>query len=123
MSEPAPRTTGDFVVKKKTRPAIEVDCSGWAEAPVGPRLELVVSFDAGTPPTAVFEHAREPVEAAAAAVPDLGLTSDLTRTRTEGQDVVVVLSPSRPATDARERLAEVAEVIRQATQVPVRVAA
>lgn len=133
---------------------IHIDCSGWKRAP-GPRsrvptlvsaarhlepitvrmyravwLELVVSFEAGTPPTKVVEHVNRLAHAAAKAVPDLGLTYDLARSRGEGDDVVVALRPRQFAADTRDRLAAVAEVIRQAAAkvereraVAVRVAA
>ncbi|MBX9627318.1 MAG: hypothetical protein K2X82_26180 [Gemmataceae bacterium] len=116
-------TSGEFVTRNATREPVSVDCSGWGAGTADAALELVVTFDAGTPPAAVFEHTKKLVEAAAAAVPDLGLTYDFARSRAEGDDVVVVLTPRRPTADARQRLREVAEVVRQATRVPVRVAA
>ena len=151
MADQTPRTTGSFVVNKKTRPAVEVDCSGWADTsgggwtfgnfvtqkttrpaievdcsdwgkePFTAWMELVVSFDAAARPAAFLEHTNRLVAAAKEVAPDLGLKWDAERSWAEGDDVVVVLIPSGPAAGARGRLDEVAEVIGRATRVAVRV--
>jgi hypothetical protein len=75
-------------------------------------LELVVSFAADTPPAKVLEHTKRLVETAARLVPDLLLSYDLNRSRTEDGDIVIALKPRR-VDGAAERLADVADVIRQ----------
>jgi hypothetical protein len=142
MSAPNERSSGKFVRVGKPVPPTDVDCSSW-ERSAGPRsrgklvgvaehlppvsgefvpapawLELVVSFDISTPPAKVFEHTKQLVEAAARAVPELGLTYDFTRSRTENGDVVIALTPANTA-DVAKRLTHVAAVIQQATtQLP-----
>ena len=81
-------------------------------------LELVVSFDAGTPVADVMRHTLALVKAVADAVPDLGLTYDFERTRAEGESVILALRPRNPA-GAAARLREVADVVEAAMRVPV----
>lgn len=137
MGEPSDRPTGKLRRVGTWVPPVEVDGSTWARA-AGPRsrgklvsaaqhlppveakfipappawLELVVSFEATTPPVKVFEHTRQLVTAATGAVPELRLAYDLTRSRAENDDVVIALTPRDPA-GAAERLAAATEAIRR----------
>jgi hypothetical protein len=140
MNTPNDRSSGKFVRVGKSIPVTDVDCSGWDRS-AGSRsrgklvgvaehlppvegefvtgsavwLELVVSFEMSTPPGRVIEHVNRLIAAATGAVPELGLTYDLARSREENGDVVLVLAP-RNLTGAAERLAAVAEVIRNAAE-------
>lgn len=138
MNPPNDRSSGQLASAGQGLPPTDVDCSGWQRA-AGPRsrgklvgaatqlppvavgfirepavwLEVLVSFDAGTPPVRVMEYSRRLI-AAAGAIPDLGLTYDFNRSRAENDDVVIALSPTVGG-DVEKRLNEAAAVIRRET--------
>ena len=138
MTPPNHRSSGKFVRAGKPLPTVDVDCSHWQRA-AGTRsrgkfvgvaqhlpstesdstppvwLELVVSFEENTPPAQVWEHTKRLIVEVSRAAPELGLIYDVNHSRTENEDVVIALAPQSSA-GSSERLATLAQAIRQATK-------
>ena len=83
---------GSFRSPARALAAVEADCSAWDAGPAM-WLELVVTFQADTPPAQVMQHANRLIGLAHAAAPGLELAYDFARSRTEGDDVVIALTP------------------------------
>lgn len=122
-------------------PAVPVDCSRWPRDPAAPRsrgklvrvgraspaprlahredagapqprcLELVVAFAPNLPPTQVWLEINRLLQAMSAAAPDLELTYDALRSRTENGNVIIALTPADPA-GASERLGVLSDALR-----------
>lgn len=105
-------TCGDFVTKPSTRPGAEVDCSGW-DAGSAVWLELVVSFGGGADATRVQSLTTKLVQAARDAAPELGLAYDPARSGARGGAVVVALTP-RDAAGTEDHLGRVIRRVREA---------
>ncbi|HEX4612919.1 MAG TPA: hypothetical protein VH092_32300 [Urbifossiella sp.] len=103
-------TYGRFVNLAQSHPPVVTDCSNWDPLPVW--LEIRVQFEAEADPAAVEALTVKMIHAAAAA-PELGLTYDLGRSRVDGEDVIVALTPTNPA-GAQERLAAIVRAIEAA---------
>jgi hypothetical protein len=106
-------TFGRFETDKVTREAITVDCSNWTFEP-SVWLEIRVSFDVSTDPTAVEGATTKLVRALDQMAPELRLVYDAGRSRTtEDGDVVVAIVPRTPA-DADARLSQLLGRVRTA---------
>lgn len=120
------RSAGNLSRLGGASPAVEVDCSRWPRNSAVPRssgklvrvahaapvpslpqhdgvgatmslrLEVVVGFSANLPPTQVWHEINRLMQAMSAAAPDLKLTYDALRSRTENGDVVIALTPKDP---------------------------
>jgi hypothetical protein len=108
-------TFGSFATASDTREAVAVDCSHWEREPAA-WLELVVSFEGNTPPAQVWEHTKRLIVEVSRAAPELGLAYDVNHSRTENEDVVIALTP-RSSPGAAQRLNQLADVIRRATEI------
>jgi hypothetical protein len=87
---------GQFVPSGPSLPAGEVDGSAWDVAPAV-WLELVVTFEPHTPPGQVMGHVNRLLAVLDAAAPDLGLAYDVHRSRSEGEQVILALTPRNPS--------------------------
>ena len=138
-----PITYGKFVTKKTTRPAIEVDCSSWADPSVTewtygkfvtkkstrpavvsgltvPSLRLKVSFQPGVSLEALQAATKAMVEALHAAAPDLNLQYDATSSGlgrdSQGAWVAVIgLMPQTPPSNLDERYSKLFQIAQQAS--------
>ncbi len=130
-------TYGKFVTKVKTRPAIEVDCSKWADTTTGdwtfgsfvtkkqtqpaieseltiPYLRLKVSFLPGVSLETLTAITKAMIEKLCAAAPDLNLVYDTTLsdldTDSRGATIAVIaLRPQTPGVDIDRRLSQLIE--------------
>lgn len=146
MTESTPETTGRFETRKSTRPATEVDCSGWADTSAGwttgsfsarkataPAievdcsnwsasvgwLEVVVSFDDKAAPAKVFERTLLLIRALHEEYrrEGIALSYDVARSRAEGERVIVALRMgSALSEELRNRAVVIAE--RELAKVP-----
>lgn len=128
MSEPTGRPPNRLHRAARVLPAVTVDCSSWPRSEgarsrgtlmsaarhlppaVGRWLEIRVQFTADADLRVVEALTVKLIRAAAAAAPELGLTYDPTRSRADGEDVIVALSPTNP-TGAEGRLAEIVRAV------------
>ncbi len=133
-------TYGKFVTKKQTNPAIEVDCSKWADTTTGdwtfgsfvtkkqtqpaieseltiPYLRLKVSFIRGVSLESLTAITKAMIETLCAIAPDLNLTYDTTlsglSTDSRGATIAVIaLRPQTPGVDIDQRLSQLIEAAR-----------
>jgi hypothetical protein len=103
-------STGDVVSGVRSVGPIEVDASTWG-AGSDVWLELVVSFDQQTPPAQVIEQTNRLAGLVCRIDPELGLTWDFVRSRTEKDDFIIALAPAKAKSDDR-RLEQVLTVAR-----------
>lgn len=131
MSEPNDRPKVRLRRASTVLPPVTVDCSHWPRAegsrarvklqsaaqhfplPDDKWLEIRVRFEADAQPAAVEAVTVKLIEAVHATAPELGLTYNQSRSRVDGEDVVVALTPANPA-GAKERLAALIRDIRAA---------
>jgi len=85
------------------------DCSDWDCEPAA-WLEIRVRVEPQTESAAVEAVIVRLTHAAAAAAPELGLLYDTSRSRVDGRDVVVALTPTHPIGPA-DRLAEIVRTL------------
>ncbi len=137
-------TYGKFVTKVKTRPAIEVDCSKWADTTTGdwtfgsfvtknktrpaiesklriPHLRLKVSFMPGVSLETLTAITKAMIEKLCAVAPDLNLAYDTTlsglSTDSRGATIAVIaLKPQTPGMDIDRKLSQLIEAARAAAK-------
>lgn len=110
-------TTGTFQDRKITGPAIEVDCSEWGKS--AGWLEVVVSFDDTAAPASVFDNTLRLIHTLHEQYrrEGIALRYDAARSRTEGERVIVALRMGSAMTEER-RLRAVAIARQELARVP-----